>query len=358
MNADAAAGMGDAAADPPPAAGPDRAAEVARRIAIVQDGLRVRGHGAVLLSERRNTAWLTVGASLHVVVGGDAAAGPILVHQGGATAIAPNNETDRVADEELGGLPIDIVTVPWSDPRAIDAEVRRRTSRGTTDRDVESWLQPVRSVLGPTEQGRMEWLGRRVVRAMDDAVAAVAPGTTEDDAVAALVGGLAVDGIRAPVVLAAADDRIARYRHPLPGATRVARRLMLITVGERWGLHVALTRFRELEPLPDDLAARVAATDDVLAAMEAATVPGGTFGDVFVAAREAYGRAGHPDEWRLHHQGGSIGYTPREHIAVPGDRTRIAAGMAFAWNPSITGAKAESTIVLDGDGGRRSVTAG
>jgi antitoxin VapB len=121
---------------------------------------------------------------------------------------------------------------------------------------------------------------------------------------------------------------------------------MLVLVGERWGLHVAATSIRDLEPPSADLVKRARAVDRVLAAMVDATRDGQTFASVFSAAQKAYRAAGFPDEWRLHHQGGSIGYGARERIAVPGDPTPIRTGMAFAWNPSITGAKVESTFIL------------
>jgi Xaa-Pro dipeptidase len=60
--------------------------------------------------------------------------------------------------------------------------------------------------------------------------------------------------------------------------------------------------------------------------------------------------AGFPDEWRLHHQGGMAGFAAREVIASPETRQEVRVGQAFAWNPSITGAKAEETFVLTDNG--------
>jgi hypothetical protein len=40
------------------------------------------------------------------------------------------------------------------------------------------------------------------------------------------------------------------------------------------------------------------------------------------------------------------GYASREVIATPSTDMPIETGNAFAWNPSITGAKAEETFVL------------
>ena len=68
--------------------------------------------------------------------------------------------------------------------------------------------------------------------------------------------------------------------------------------------------------------------------------------EVFADIQRFYGDAGYPDEWRLHHQGGLTGYGSRELIATPTTDHVIAPGQAFAWNPSITGAKAEETFVL------------
>ena len=317
-----------------------------------------RGEAAAFLTTRRNFAWLTAGGTGHVVQSSEASIAGVLVTREDAVVITQNIEVARLVDEELTGLGLEVVPVPWWEPGAVGAEVARRLASGdhpALDADLEPELCLIRSVLSPLDRQRMTELGRLAGAAVGATLATIQPGMTEDDVVAGLLGRLS--GVRAPVVLAAADARIARFRHPLPGATPIRARLMLVLVAERGGLHVALTRFRELTTPSPDLARRIEAVGNVQAAMHAASRPGATFGDVFAAARSAYADAGFPDEWRDHHQGGSIGYQPRERVALPGDTTVIEAGMALAWNPSIAGVKAEDTIVIVGDGAR-TVTAG
>jgi len=57
---------------------------------------------------------------------------------------------------------------------------------------------------------------------------------------------------------------------------------------------------------------------------------------LFADLQRAYAAAGFPDEWKLHHQGGSCGYNPRDRIGTPGNPTKIFDNQGFAWNPSIT----------------------
>ncbi len=334
-----------------------RPAAVEARVETVRRLLHERRAGGAMLSTRHNFSWLTRGGVNHVLMASRDGAVPLVVTAKKVIALAPTNEADRISEEELEGLPIEVRPTPWQD----DAAGRRiaETEAGGAlldDGDLEADLLQHRSRLDPVERERMVVVGRLAVSAAEAGLAAVTPGDTETDAVAAMTEMVARHEARAPVVLAAADERIHRYRHPLPAGAEIRHRLMLVLVVERWGLHAAVTRIRELEPPDAELARRNEAAAGVLDAMHGATRPGATLGEVLAAARSAYRESGFPDEWELHHQGGSIGYQSRERIAVPGDATPIEPGMAFAWNPSITGAKAEETLLLMPDGEQRIVT--
>lgn len=329
---------------------------VDRRLQRVRELVAEQGASIAVLSSRADVAWLTAGGQHHVVLSSETGVGRLVVSATGATLLAPSIEVDRLAAEELAGLDIEVAGVPWWEPSALDAAVGRIAAdrRIVDNAALEIALCAERSVLEDADIERLSTLGQHAERAVTDAIAAVEPGWTEDDLAAALLGGLA--GSRAPVVLVAADERIEHYRHPLPGSHPIRGRVMLVLVAEAWGLHVALTRIRELAPPSPMIAERLRAVADVQRAMIAATRVGAMLGDVFAAAQAAYATAGVPDEWRNHHQGGTIAYHGREVVATPGDRTLIRAGMAFAWNPSIAGAKAEDTFVLGPDDGRRFVT--
>lgn len=344
--------MADATADA------TRTDEVGRRIELTRELVARRGAAGVLFETRRNFAWATVGGENHVVLATETGIAPLLVTRDLAAVLAPINEAARIADDEVAGLPLEVVTLPWEEaPKAARHEAERIAGGEVLrDDDLEDELLPIRSVLTPLEHERLRHIGTETGRIMAAALAAVTPGHDENGLAAEAMAGLAEGGIRTPVVLLASDDRIERYRHPLPTARRIERRVMLVLVAERWGLHVSLTMFRELAEPDPELARRMQAAAAVERAMREGTVPGRTLGDVLEEALREYERQGFADEWRLHHQGGSAGYQARERIATRGDTTRIEPGMAFAWNPSITGGKAETTFYLDPDGGQVLVT--
>ena len=340
--------------DPMPTA--VRGPMVARRLDRIRAIAGAHGGGVAVLSSRANVAWATAGGQHHVVLSSDTGVASLLVTATDAILVAPSIEVARLESEEIAGLGIKVVAVPWWKSGGMGAAIadlaegRPRLDDG----ELEADLRPERSVLAAADVDRLVELGRAAEDAVTDALAAIEPGTTEDELAACLVGRLV--GTRAPVVLVAADERIERFRHPLPTGKPIRGRVMLVLVAEAWGLHVAFTRIREfVQPAPR-IADRLSAVVDVQRAMTRATTVGATMGDVFAAACEAYAAAGWPDEWRDHHQGGTIAYHGREVVATPGDRTVIEPGMAFAWNPSIAGAKAEDTFVLLPDGGRRFVT--
>jgi antitoxin VapB len=190
---------------------------------------------------------------------------------------------------------------------------------------------------------------------MDAAIRQARPGMTEYQIAGVLAGETLARGALPIVDLIATDERIFRYRHPLPTEKKMERYAMLVLCGRQYGLVCSITRLVHFGPLPEKLRRKELACGRVDATMFSRTRPGATIGDIFQAAVDAYAAEGFPGEWQLHHQGGPAGYNPREFVATPGETEVVVEGQAYAWNPSITGVKSEDTILV-GTGGNEILT--
>jgi len=317
---------------------------------------------AVLLSRRCNFSWYTCGAHNHVAESADVGSSWLLVRKDSACVLANNIEAARLAGEELHGTGIDVVEFPWSDA----TEQRQAFTRllGSARLAVDAKVPGVDAPLLGTDFDRLRWVLtageiQRYHALCDDTVSAVEsvarsarPLCRELDLAAELSAALRRLGCLPWVLLVGGDDRMERFRHPLPTDLKIRRRFMLVTCAERGGLLAACSRLASFADSPAELARKHQAVANVDAALICSTRPGTTLGQLFVIAQETYAANGFPDEWRLHHQGGSCGYLPREVKAAPGDTTAALADQAFAWNPSIRGTKSEDTILCRPDGGQ------
>ena len=125
---------------------------------------------------------------------------------------------------------------------------------------------------------------------------------------------------------------------------------LLVLSGRRWGLVCSISRLIHFGPVPADVQKRIDATARVNAMLIAHTLPGRSLDDVFQRGQREYAATGFPDEWRFHHQGGAVGYEPREFLGLLGSKDEVSVGQAYAWNPTIAGAKMEDTILVGARG--------
>jgi antitoxin VapB len=313
------------------------------------------GLSAVVLRRPANFAWYTGGADNRVDRVARDGVADVLVTREGEYVLTSAIEAPRMRAEQTPE--IEVVEHPWHEDGATAMRALAGPGPIGADFPVPGGLdvcEPVarlRRTLDAEAIARLRAVGADLADGLAEAALDVAPGVDEHDLAASIAAACRRRGLTAPVLLAAADERIERFRHPLPAGATVRRRAMLVASAERGGLYANLTRIVELDEPGPELARRLAATDEILGRMrDEATLPGRTLADAFADCRGFYADAGFPDEWKLHHQGGLTGYASREVIATPQSDHVIEPGQAFAWNPSITGAKAEETFVLTADG--------
>jgi Xaa-Pro aminopeptidase len=338
--------------------GVDEHDEKIERVARVAQAAGVQG---VLLAAHHNIAWLTSGRHNRIDASRETGSARLLVTADGRRFVLANAiEMPRMLDEVLAGLGYEPVEYPWTDDQDAGHAVRTARERlggaAVLGADwplpdvtvLESALARTRAPLTDGEIQRYRILGREVGLTLGNVCRALTPGDDERDIARTVVDAAAGIHARAIVTLVGSDDRLRRYRHPVPTATTWRHVVMVALCAERDGLVVSLSRIVTAGG-PADLDARTRATASVFGRLLDATRPGATGAALYATAADAYAAAGFPGEELKHHQGGAIGYRAREWVAHPGSQEVVQARQAFAWNPTITGTKIEDTALVIGD---------
>jgi len=317
----------------------------------IRDLMERRGLGALLLRRSANFAWYIGGADNRVDHASPFGVADVLLTPEAEYIVTNYIEAPRMREEQTPGF--EVVEYPWHEDLAPTVkELTGGASLGADfpldgALDVSEEVAPLRYVFDPDALQRYRRVGADAAVAVDEAAGSLEPGMSEHEAAANLASACRRRELFSPVLLAAADDRIASYRHPIPHGKRIEHRAMLVVSAERGGLYANVTRIIHFDEPDLELKRRQEACETILRRMrEEATHPGRTLAEAFADCQRFYVEAGFPDEWKLHHQGGMTGYASREIIATPQTQQEMQVGQAFAWNPSVTGAKAEETFVL------------
>ena len=272
--------------------------------------------------------------------------------------LSNNIELRRFLEEEIEGLPFEVVSWKWYQRDEPKEFVARLCDVSRAASDLGSFGLPpasrglieLRYTMLPPEIERYRALGAEAAHAVETACRNARPGETELDVAASLAFECRKRDILPLVNLVGGDHRIAHYRHPLPTRTQIHRTMMVALTGRRHGLHISLTRMVSYGPPEADLAARHHAVTAVDTRFNLESRAGIPLREVVSKAIDQYDAEGFPQEWELHHQGGLTGYAGREIFGTPVSGYRLKHGQVLAWNPSITGAKSEDTVLLTENG--------
>lgn len=339
----------------------NRVEEIAAKRGSLRAKLGALGLDGAIFTTQAMFSWYTAGGENRVVTTSELGAATLLVTRETDYVLTTNIEAPRIAAEALPeGSSIKVLDFPWTEcPDRISAKLAELAGGRKFVCDQGSWGFPalpedIRALtyrLLPVEIERYEELGREASYAIEGACRRAEPGMTEEEVAAVLAEEVYARGLIPTVTLVASDDRIQKYRHPLPTEKRITDLLMVVLCARRWGLIANLTRMVYFgRRLPEDLARRHRAVQAVDSAFILGTRDGRTVEDIFRHGIHSYDVNGFRDEWKLHHQGGPTGYQGRSYLGRNGERRTVVAPQAFAWNPSITGTKSEDTILAQPNG--------
>ncbi len=311
---------------------------------------------ALVLNRVSSLAWATCGASAYVGVSASDGVATLVITPSHHYLITNNIEAPRLEKEEqLADQGWEFLVSPWYEVSHTQARLTDGLKVGVDEplpsgEDLSNDIARLRVNLTQPEGERFRKLGRECAQAMDQVMRSIRPGQTERQIAARLAMETETRGVQPVCLLVATDERIFSYRHPLPKDKTMEKYAMVVLCGRKWGLVCSLTRLVHFGPLSEEVRHKAEFVAQVDAIMIANTLPGRTLGEIFASGQAAYSKAGFPDEWRFHHQGGIAGYEAREFLAVPGMQERVAEGQVYAWNPSIRGTKSEDTILVTDSG--------
>ncbi len=341
--------------------------EIAVKTERLMKMLAAENLGGVLLNSQHNFAWLAGGRSNAINSSAESGACFLFVRRDGKRFVLANNiEMTRLLTEEISAEDFEPVEFAWENEKAAgdfiyeqaktlldeNGEIVSDLSLNSNYRTIENLIAPCRYSLTAAEIERYRSLGKDAGAVLREIFQKIEPGETESEIARKVKDALAVYQINSVVTLVGADERIERFRHPIP-TKKIWQKLLLIAVcAKREGLIASLSRLACVGAIPEELHRKTEAAARIHAEIIAATTIETSGAELYQIADAAYAKQGYAGEIRKHHQGGATGYKTRDWVAHPKSSEKVVVNQAFAWNPSITGTKAEETFILTENGAK------
>ena len=242
-----------------------------------------RNLDALVLGRVANFAWATGGRDGFIMIATEHAGAHLIYTPDEKSLVADRIEMPRFQAEE-GLVPPEWTPVApyWHVDRAqvVHWYTVAQSKRTGADCDIRGAqklsgdIARLRYQLLPQEIERYRALGQAAAQALESVAHEIAPGMTEH-AIASLIAGKAISqGIQAALTLVATDERIFRYRHPIPTAKQLDRYAMLVLCARRHGLICSVSRLVHFGDIPREIQEKSAACAQVDAAFILGSVPG------------------------------------------------------------------------------------
>lgn len=309
----------------------------------------------ILLTRDVNYHWVTGGRNDTVDKGSGDSASKILILKDAAYAICNSSEQYRVFDEELTDGTFELIAYPWHDSEfdAIRPYIHGKkigSDNGIySTENISIEIQRLRYVLTPEEEARMDEIGPETARILENTMRSIHPGETEWEISGRVTGKLMEKGYTVPVCLVGSDERLIKYRHPLPTFKKVEKMVMVAICAQKYGLTSSISRIVSFSALPDDINKKYNTLLKIDATYILNTRAGELSRDILKKAYNIYKETGYEKDFHLHHQGGALGYLTRDYCTNFDTEDRVLDHQGYSWNPTIAGVKIEDTYVIKGN---------
>jgi Xaa-Pro dipeptidase len=333
--------------------------EIEGKVVELRGFMKKNNLNGLYISKQEHFAWITAGGDNIVtrfVEGGICA---ILITMTGRFFICNNIETQRMKDEEfLDQLGFEERGMWWFENRTMEHIREIIGAEGTFAADIplegatdaNPILLTLEKTLCENEIGRYVHLGKVFSNVIESYMTTIQPGDTEKEIAGRLGAKMWENGLEPVLLLIAADDRIYKYRHPIPTDKKLEKLLMISCNARYKGLVTKITRMLHFGKISPEFLEQYKQTVDIENAMAAAAKPGVDEIVPYNIAVKMYEEFGYPEMWKVHHQGGPQSYTNGFYLITPTTHNVVKLHQCYGFNPSITGTKTEDGFVVTEEG--------
>lgn len=332
----------------------DKSNYAAEKIRTLRNWMNKRQISSLFIRSRVNYAWLTTGGESMVTRNTSLGDGLVVVTADHLYLIAHSMDLQRLMDEQSFGTPFEPVLMHWYEGN-LESRAFALADKGqiAADYDVTGTINVFGELvdlhwpLNQLEIERTIALAETMDAILYETARRIEPGMSEI-AAAAILRKLEIDyQIEADTLMVGAHSRNLKYRHPLPTETKLSDAVLLHSAARKWGLHVNLTRTACFGEPPSELRSKFDAASSIQAGIINLLRPGLKFSEILAFQKQQYAAYGFPDEWKLHFQGGPLGYVIVDARRCESDKV-VTVNMPFEWFVTITGTKtAELPLLTD-----------
>ena len=315
------------------------------------------GLDALVIGRQDNFAWLTAGGDNRVITTSEMGFGYLVITRDKKWLVSQSMDGQRFIDEQVPGQGYELVTSFWH--QASPEQKLLTLTRGMTvgadfplegARQYGKELVDLHYPLSDLDLERCRWIGQTANRILTGVAQELEPGVTEEEVAARLLHEYALAGMTIDVLIVGFDDRIKRYRHPMPSGNNLQRYALLHPAARRWGLHANVTRLVHFGEPPSDIRRAIDGTATIGGHVATMLAPGLPFADILAEQIRLYRVLGYSGEWMYHFQGGITGYTLADAARCRDPEARVVERQAYDYFITITGAKFEEFTLLTADG--------
>jgi antitoxin VapB len=312
---------------------------------------------ALVIGRQDNFAWITAGGDSRVITTSEMGFAYLVITPDRKWLVSHSMDGQRFIEEQVPDQGYELVTSYWhqASPEQKVLNLTRGMRVGADfalqgARQYDSQMVDLHYPLTDLDLERCRWIGRTAGKILTKVAHDLEPGVTEQEVAAQLLYEYALEGLTIDVLIIGFDERISRYRHPMPTGNVLQRYALLHPAARRWGLHANVTRLVHWGEPPTNIQRAMDGVATIGGHVATMLAPGVAFADILTEQIRLYRKLGFSGEWMYHFQGGITGYTLADPTRCTDPEARVVERQAYDYFITITGAKFEEFTLLTEDG--------